>query len=277
MSSDLFMVRVGTGEPMFVMHGGLGFDHTYLRPWLDVLGDYAELVYFDFRGNGRSPVPESWVQTSHRSWIDDVESLRRTLGFRTVTVFGHSYGGYLAQEFALAYPNSIGRLVLCSTAPVFDFVSVAFERAQRKATPEQMALLQVGFTGPVADDRTMEEGLRTILPIYVHNKGMQGAVLDSFAHVRYRADAFNQAFFGCLPSFDVSHRLVDIQVPTLILGGLHDWIAPPECAAERLHAGIPNSRMVIFENSGHFPFIEEAEQFESVLRQWLVETREGVG
>jgi pimeloyl-ACP methyl ester carboxylesterase len=57
--TELFYVEVGEGTPCLVMHGGLGFDHTWLHPWLDPLGDVMHLVYYDHRGNGRSGRPPS--------------------------------------------------------------------------------------------------------------------------------------------------------------------------------------------------------------------------
>ena len=55
--TDLYYVVTGDGPPCLVMHGGLGMDHTYLRPWLDPLKDTLQLVYYDHRGNGRSTSP----------------------------------------------------------------------------------------------------------------------------------------------------------------------------------------------------------------------------
>ncbi|HEV7234660.1 MAG TPA: alpha/beta hydrolase, partial [Ktedonobacteraceae bacterium] len=72
-----------------------------------------------------------------------------------------------------------------------------------------------------------------------------------------------------LPTFNVLARLSEITVPTLVMVGKDDWITPPTQAAERLHAGLPNSQLVRFENSGHFPFIEENEKFVATVRDWI--------
>ena len=72
-----------------------------------------------------------------------------------------------------------------------------------------------------------------------------------------------------LPSFNSLGRLHEIAVPTLIISGKEDWIMPPAQGAERLHAGIPNSELVIFENSGHFPFVEEQERFTKLVSEWV--------
>jgi len=63
--------------------------------------------------------------------------------------------------------------------------------------------------------------------------------------------------------------LHEITVPTLVMAGRHDWITPPAQGAERLHAGLPNSKLIIFEDSGHFPFIEEPDKFVTTVREWI--------
>lgn len=71
-----------------------------------------------------------------------------------------------------------------------------------------------------------------------------------------------------MPSYDVRDRLAEITAPTLVLGGRHDWVTPyPE--SEIIAAGIPGSKLVIFEESGHLPFIEEQDRFMSVVRGFV--------
>ena len=86
---------------------------------------------------------------------------------------------------------------------------------------------------------------------------------------QYSAQGFNQGMGVCLPTFNVLSRLGEIKVPTLVMAGRHDWITPPPQAAERLHAGLPNSKLVIFEESGHFPFIEEHDKFVTTVKDWV--------
>jgi proline iminopeptidase len=73
----------------------------------------------------------------------------------------------------------------------------------------------------------------------------------------------------CLPTFNVLSRLHAITVPTLVMAGRHDWITPPAQGAERLHAQVSNSKLVIFEESGHFPFIEEHDKFVTAVHDWI--------
>ena len=87
--------------------------------------------------------------------------------------------------------------------------------------------------------------------------------------VRYSAGAFNRGFFECLPALNTSVGLGNVGVPTLILSGRHDWITPVPQGAQRLHDALPNSELIVFEESGHFPFIEESDRFVEVVKNWL--------
>jgi proline iminopeptidase len=105
---------------MPAQHGGLGLDHTHLHPWLDPLGDVLRLVYYDHRGNGRSdgPFQKTWT---HADLTADAEALRRELGLGRMVLLGHSYGGFLALDYAVRYPDLLSHLILVSTAPAVDY------------------------------------------------------------------------------------------------------------------------------------------------------------
>lgn len=269
----LWVSRSGTGPPMFCLHGGLGLDHSYFRPWLDPLAEYVELVYYDHRGNGRSARPEDWSRVDHAVWVDDIERLRRHFGFDEILLFGHSYGGYFAQEYALAYPQHVRGLILCDTSPAADYGEAVFAGAAARATPEQLHLLASGFTQPftgTADD--FGSTYAAILPLYFHDPDPAHLAAVS-AEMRFSPGAFNRGFIECRPHFNTLGRLGEIEAPTLILSGRDDIIVPPEHGAKRLHEGMPHSELVLFEHSGHFPFVEEQDRFLQVVREWLERVR----
>jgi len=264
----LFYTTVGRGRPLLVMHGGLGWDHTYLRPGLDALGGQAEVIYYDHRGNGRSAAPDDWDAVDHATWADDADALREQLGHERIVLFGHSYGGFLALEYALRYPGRLGGLIICGAGPALDHQDVAFANAQERGTPDQVEIIAELLSGPVESDRALEAGTATILPLYFH--APDDAPLDEMVDaMTFNADAFNRAFFHCLPQYDVRSRLEAIDVPALVLGGRHDWIQPPAYSVEPLHDGLPDAEKGVFEWSGHCPFIEEPDVFAEVVTDWL--------
>jgi proline iminopeptidase len=267
--ADLFYRVQGSGPPMLVLHGGLGWDHSYLRSGLDQLGDQVTVVYYDHRGNGRSSEPEDWNAVTHQTWVDDVDALREHLGYDQIVLFGHSYGGALAQEYALRYPERLRGLILCDTAPAADGGPAAMANAHARATPEQFEVVLSGFTRPFTGDAAeFAERFGAILPLYFH-----GAVPDAaaavFLEMRYRPSAFNRAIFGCYPQFRTLERLAEIPTPTLVLQGRHDWVTPPALGGDRLRAHLPDSDLVLFEQSGHFPFLEEPEAFRHAVSAFL--------
>lgn len=263
----LHRVVLGDGPPLMAA-GGIHLDHRYLRPWLDPLAEDARLVYFDHRGTGRSPRPDTFDGIDHGTWADDMDALRRELGFERVVLFGHSYGGYLALEYALRHPERLSGLILCDTGPALDYVPAALENARARGTPAQMEALGEALKADVADDGELCRLWLEILPLYFHER--DPAELGEWDDCsRYAAAAFNHAFGRCLPAFDVTARLGEISVPALMLVGRHDWITPPAQGAERLAAGIPGAELVVSEESGHFPFMEEPEAFVAAVRGWL--------
>ena len=268
--SETFYTIHGQGRPMLLLHGGPGLDHTYFRPWLDPLGDHAQLIYYDQLGMGRSSRPENYEGIGIDTWAHEADALRHSLGLDRIVLLGHSFGGFIAQEYALRYGDHLAGLILCDTAPILNYPEVIVGNAQARGTSEQVQAVVGGLSNPAAfaDDTLWRQAWRTILPLYFHQYDPKvGEAMDEQTH--YSGGAFSHGFSRCLPTFNVLDRLGEISTPTLVLGGQDDWIAPPALSAERLHRGIPGSKLVIFEESGHFPFIEQQDQFVSVISDWM--------
>ena len=268
--NETFDTIHGQGRPMLLMHGGPGLDHTHLRPWLDSLSEQVQLIYYDQFGMGRSSRPQSFEGVTHETWVNEAEALRAALGHDRIILFGFSYGGFLAQEYALRYPDHLDGLILCDTAPVVDYPDVIVGNAQARGTPEQVQAVVGGLSDPAAfaDDAAFRQVWMTIFSLYFHRYNPQvGAAIDE--QTQYSGAAFSHGFSRCLPTFNVLNRLGEIAVPTLVMGGRYDWITPPAQGPERIHAGIPNSELIILEDSGHFSFIEEHDKFVSVVSHWI--------
>jgi proline iminopeptidase len=268
--TELFYTTLGNGRPLLLMHGGLGLDHTYFRPWLDSLSERVQLIYYDHRGNGRSQRPESFVGIGHDTWAADADAFRAYLGLDRIILFGHSYGGFLAQEYALRYGQHLDGLILSCTAPALDYPEVIRANAvARASTPQQIEGVNRFLQAEaLPSDAALKETLALVLPFYFkHYDSQVGKELGRKIH--YSAAASNHVFSTCVPSFNTLSHLSEITVPTLVIAGRDDWITPPRQGAERIHAALPNSELVIFEESGHFPFIEEQPKFLGVVGEWI--------
>src|SRR5512136_1148522 len=110
---SLFVKVMGQGYPLVLMHGGPGLDHTSLLP-LQPLADQFTLIFYDHRCNGRSEGAEVSSMT-FENLTADADALRQTLGFDKWAVLGHSFGGQVALEYALRYPDSLSHLILVDT------------------------------------------------------------------------------------------------------------------------------------------------------------------
>jgi proline iminopeptidase len=266
--AQLYFERLGKGQPMLLMHGGLGLDHTYFRPWLDKLGDRVELIYYDHRGNGRSSRPANMESVTHDTWAADADALRGQLGFDKFILFGHSYGSFLAQEYALRFGSHLKGLILSDTAPVLDYMPVIQANAAARGTPDALAALGEVFGRAMKDDNDWRSLWKRILPLYFKRYDPAiGKLMDEATS--YSAAAWNQVNANCLPKFNTVGKLAAITVPTLVLGGADDWITPAD-QIRRIRAELPNAEFVIFQESGHFPFIEETDKFVMAIRNWII-------
>ena len=269
--NDIFYTTHGEGRPILFMHGGLGLDHTGFRPWLDPLGDVAQLIYYDHLGNGRSTRPQSYEGITLDTWADDADALRAELGHERIVLFGHSFGGFIAQEYALRHGEHLAGLILSNTAPAVDYPDVLKSNARIYGTPEQAQIALDALSNPTLfpDDAAFRRLWTSILPMYFHHYDAEIArAMD--ASTLYSVNAFTHGS-NCLATFNTLSRLNEVTTPTLLLGSRYDLITPLPHGAERFRAALPNAQLVIFENSGHFPFIEEYTAYLNTVRNWLAQ------
>ncbi|NOR64374.1 MAG: alpha/beta fold hydrolase [Rhodobacteraceae bacterium] len=258
--AEIFYTIEGEGTPVMVMHGGLGLDHTYFRPYLDAL-ENVQIIYYDHLGNGRSEHPEDFSELTFERFVADAEALRQHLDLGKIILIGHSYGGFIAQEYAAAHPDALKGLVLANTVPVFDYAPTL------SGTDEQMAALGAVFSRPMESDEDFQTNWNIISQMYYHNYDAEiGAELDM--NTQYSYQAWNVAN-GLLATFNTLEKLPMIDVPTLVIGGRHDGITPVEPGTARIAGLLPQAEMVVFENSGHFPFIEEPALHLETLQNWI--------
>ncbi|NUP12244.1 MAG: alpha/beta fold hydrolase [Polyangiaceae bacterium] len=245
--------RVGCGPPLYFLHGGPGLDHTYFRPFVDPLSSDAELVFYDQLGNGRSDRP-SVLTCGVDGWARELEGLRAELGHERIDLVAHSFGVLIAAAYALAFPDRVGAAVLVGAPSVFDFPGIY---ATRRARP---------VSAPNDDESFRQQWLRR-LPSYFHRFDSEvGAALDR--NTRYAVKA-NQHGIASLSTFDLRARAKHWSVPSLVVAGRHDNITTLAEGARPLAAALPGSELVVFEQSGHFPFIEEQARFVDVVRAYL--------
>lgn len=115
--AELFCKVGGKGEPLIVLHGGPGMSHDYLLPYMKRLEKNNFVIFFDQRGCGKSTGEINAETINIATYLEDIEAIRKEFGFEKVSVLGHSWGGLLAMEYAIAYPQSIDKLILLDSMP----------------------------------------------------------------------------------------------------------------------------------------------------------------
>ena len=142
---DLFYKTTGEGQPVIVLHGGPGLSHKYLYPQLDsLLSDNYQLIFYDQRASGWSGGIDDTASLTMETFVEDLEMVRKELGFEQMNLMGHSFGGLLAMYYGIKYPEYLRSLVLV------DSDAASWERR----TPFQIKMIRERLTE--ADWKGME-------------------------------------------------------------------------------------------------------------------------
>ena len=254
------------GQVLIAHHGGGGIGSlAEPKATFGPLADEMRVVVFDARGCGKS---QGTPPFSHEQWAADVEGLRQWVGADQVVVAGGSYGGFIAMEYAIAYPQRVSAMILRDTSAD----NSNLERAYANARDQDRVSIDWDnfdryWTGKIRDDEDLKARWGELIPLYdfSYDAAASAARVEAGS---YRYETHNYCFQHNMPGYDLKPLLAGVRCPTLVTVGRTDWITPVS-SAERIASLIPDSRLVIFERSGHSPQIEEAETFQSVLRDFL--------
>lgn len=256
----------GNGVPLVVVNGGPGFDHSYLHvsdAW-DLLAMTRRVVFYDQRGNGRSPELESGQSCVLADQIEDLEAVRAHLGEEKIDLLGHSWGGYLVMAYAARHPEHVARLVICdSAAPRWSDTKFIFDDIYPDVSERWERL---NFADTLGDKDAADEIMRHYFSMLFVSTDMRDAFLANAAFEYSRP--INEALNADLARFDLNPELGKFTFPTLVLTGRFDANVAPS-TAWKIHKAIPGSKFVVFEKSGHLPFLEEKDAFVRVVGEFL--------
>jgi proline iminopeptidase len=263
---ELFVRRIGAGRPAVVLHGGPGAHHDYLLPGFDALADGRELVYYDQRGGGRSPVardvPVGWTEQ-----VADLEALRAYWGFDRLTLAGYSWGGLLALLYSLAHPDRVERLALVSPAPTW--------RAARERFEAAFARRNLDPAFQEARRELRESGLRERDPAAFQQRIFELSVAPYFFDpararelVPFRVTGrTQQEVWHSLGDYDLRPRLPELRgLPSLVIHGEDD---PIPIEAARVTAELIGAEFHPLARCGHVPYVEAFEQFKELIGSFL--------
>jgi proline iminopeptidase len=255
------------GLPVLIAHHGGGGIGSLGEPkaTFGPLSDIFQVVVFDARGCGLS---EGKPPFSHAQWAADVDGLREWMGVDQIVVTGGSYGGFIAMEYAIAYPEHTRAMILRDTSPDNSNLTRAFENAREQTRVEiNWDNFNRYWGGRITDDQDLKERWAEIIPMYDfdYDPVKSNAAVEAGI---YRHEAHNWCFLYNMPNYDLRPQLPSVTCPTLVTVGRTDWVTPVSYA-ETIAELVPNSTLRVFEKSGHSPQIEEFDLFQEVMRDFL--------
>jgi proline iminopeptidase len=269
---SLFVEVMGQGYPLVLMHGGPSLDYQTLLP-LEPLADQFTLIFYDHRCNGRSVGPDVSSMTLE-NLTADADALRQALGFEQWAVLGQSFGGNVALEYALRYPQRLSRLILMDTGGDQWWANHNAPEllAKRGYSAKAVQAARVFFNGQLTPDEYLSAILKFGKAYYYRGSLVALAKDTVSGHMpKMQPEALIFGYGQVLQGWTVMDRLGEIHVPTLVLAGRDDFLFPPEHQAV-LADRLPNARLEIIERAGHNPQIERPAEAIEAIRRFMLST-----
>jgi 3-oxoadipate enol-lactonase len=249
---DIYYEQRGSG-PRLLYFQGSGQTLAKSGVMIDGFAKQFDVVAHDQRGLGQTEIPPGPYEMA--DYAADAAALLDTVGWDSCRVVGTSFGGMVAQEFAVTWPERVERLALVCTSPGGDFASYPLHTLADLPPEEAKALgatlLDSRFTpewlAAHDDDRALVEMVADMQGAPASDEVRRGEVAQLDARSR----------------LDVLDRLVKITCPTFIAAGKYDAIAPP-ANAEAIAERVPHAELHLYEG-GHIFFLQDPQAIPDVM------------
>lgn len=264
--------KFGNGEPLLIINGGPGLDCEGFIPLAELLSDKYMTILFDQRGTGKSKLKliDSTTVTMDLM-TKDIETIRNHFKINKWIVLGHSFGGFLAEYYAIYYPESIKAMILSSTGGIdLRILDYYNENLQMRLSQAERDSLKYW-------DNRVKQGDTTYNAKYNKGKYLASAYLYNKDYVPKLAQ---RLAFGGNPQitglvykdlfkieFDCKDALSNFTKPVLIIQGRQDIIG--DGIAYEAHSILRNSTIVFINKSGHYSWWEQSEQYKSEVERFI--------
>ncbi|MBS7565248.1 alpha/beta fold hydrolase [Mucilaginibacter sp. Bleaf8] len=280
--AKLYVVTVGEGDPIIFISGGPGGAHVGLRSFDALAQNHHQLIYFDAFGRGKSDTAKVVSEYTLARDIEDIEGLRKALKLDKVTLLGHSYGGLVAQGYALKYASHLSHLILANTFHSYVMWQENDDNSNHEIKtnyPEVWAdLMKIREQGAVSSDANHQDiyGKVPYGFLYAYNPSkFEGSGRKLYPNAMntklyYQMVGRDGDFYvgSDIGTFDFRKQLKNLKMPVLIIGGRYDRVAVPSMMV-KYKEYCPQAQFVMFEKSGHNPQVEEPEKEFAIINEFL--------
>ncbi|WP_438825388.1 alpha/beta fold hydrolase [Bacillus sp. JJ927] len=263
--------------PLVIVHGGPGGNQYVFERTLGLkLEEYITVVYYEQRGCGRSEAPKDDNDYSINTLIEDLEELRKRLNAEKINLLGYSFGGQLYLEYALKYPKNVETMVL--QAPLLDDF-------------DDMYTVQIEGFLQVTKGKMKEKILiisNSEIPLKEKNNQVWSIVdTETVDRLLFKNEEFaklnrslweesklnntgkmSKVIFETKSTLPLIERIKDLEAETCVIVGAHDYNTGVGMSS-RITRQMKKSKLVIFENSAHFPDIEETNKVYETIIEFL--------
>ncbi|WP_417429095.1 alpha/beta fold hydrolase [Halpernia sp.] len=282
--AKLYVVTVGKGDPLIIIPGGPGGTHLGYRDF-DTLAKDNEIIYFDGFGRGKSDTAKVVTEYSLTRDIEDIEGLRKALHLNKLNVLGHSYGGLVAQGYALKFPQNVNHLILADTFHSYLMWQKNDDNSNHEIEtnyPEVWSdLMKIREKGAVSSDPEHQELYGKVPYGFLYSYNPDNFLPKKSKPYKPYPNSFNSKLYyqmvgrdgdfivgNDIGSFDFRKDLKNLKMPILIYGGRYDRVAVPSMMV-KYKEYCPQAKFVMFEKSGHNPQVEEPEKLFKLIEEFL--------
>lgn len=263
----------GKKTPLVLLHGGPGSSHNYFESF-DDLDEDRPIIMYDQIGCGQSLAPGQVQLFNRETWLAELKALREHLNLEEIHLLGQSWGGMLALLYALEGPQGVQSLILSSTLSSASLWQKEQHRRIKMMPKEEQEAI---FKALKNEDFKDPEYLKALAHFMHLHCAPDFGPEDAEYLTRPKqggAEAYLTAWgpneftpTGNLADYEITHRLAEITLPTLVTNGQADLSSP--YISKTMVDELPVCQWTLFAYSRHMPFIEEREKYHEILNDWL--------
>lgn len=261
--------KFGEGDPVLIINGGPGMNSDGFAPLAELLSESNTAIIYDQRGTGASELHELKASSMTMDlMVEDIEDLRKELGYDNWIVLGHSFGGMLAYAYAAKYPERVKAMIQSHSGGLDLDIRNGPSTISRLSQTERDSLTHYSTQIRLGDDSEETNYKRALFlaPAYLYDKSLAPKIAKRLTQGN---SMINSWVWNDLVRirFDVSEEMKNFKKPVLVLIGENEVV--PVRLAEKAHSILPNSKLVIMPQCGHYGWLERPDIYLKEVRQFM--------